>query len=158
MLFGGGCLADDASGVEVPPEGRQGVLEARERRCAQDVTEFITATIVNVSRGETCDVYCGRPEKWGNQFRIGMMYQGRKLDRAMAIEAHRDWFLYSTQGVVLQADIEELRGKRLGCHCAPLPCHCQNYVDFLAITPPPRVVIAEPEIVVPHFTLRRLRS
>lgn len=111
-------------------------------------------TIVNVSNGDECDIYCGRPSKWGNQFRIGMLYQGRKLSRADAIAAHRDWFLYSTDGYKLQQDIEELRDLRLGCHCAPLDCHCQTYVDFLSTKPRLVAGVAPSGARIP---LRRLR-
>ena len=32
--------------------------------------------------------YCGRPSKWGNPFKIGMIYQGKKLTREGAVEPH----------------------------------------------------------------------
>ena len=111
-------------------------------------------SVVNVSNGEECDIYCGRPSKWGNQFRIGMMHQGQKLSRAGAVEAHRDWFLYSADGHELQQDIEELRDQRLGCHCVPLLCHCQTYVDFLSTKPRPPVNVTPSRARIP---LRRLR-
>jgi hypothetical protein len=41
------------------------------------------------------------------------------------IEMYRVWLLTNT---TLMDKIEELRGKVLGCWCAPLPCHC----DILA--------------------------
>lgn len=69
-------------------------------------------------------VYIGRPTKWGNPFRIGDSYQGRVLTREDAVAAHRDWFLYSDEGINLWRDhIWELRGKDLICFCAPMPCH-----------------------------------
>lgn len=69
-------------------------------------------------------VYCGRPSKWGNPFRMGQCYNGRLLDRNGAIEQHVDWLLYSDDGLKLLGQIEELTGKDLGCWCYPEPCHC----------------------------------
>lgn len=68
-------------------------------------------------------VYVGRPGKWGNPFKIGMVYQGRTLTRQTAIEAYEDWLLYSDEGRKLLSDISELKGKDLICWCKPLPCH-----------------------------------
>jgi hypothetical protein len=61
------------------------------------------------------DVYVGRPGKWGNPFVIGT-----DGSRAQVIEAYRGWILKQPD---LMRDLAELRGKTLGCHCAPLPCH-----------------------------------
>ena len=61
------------------------------------------------------DVYIGRPSKWGNPFEIG-----RDGIRGEVIEKYRKWIL--TQPELLAA-LPELKGKVLGCWCAPLPCH-----------------------------------
>ena len=61
------------------------------------------------------DVYIGRPSKWGNPFIIG-----RDGERDEVIEKYRRWI--QTQPRLLQA-LPELRGKVLGCWCAPKPCH-----------------------------------
>jgi hypothetical protein len=60
-------------------------------------------------------VYIGRPSKWGNPFVVG-----RDGDRETVIEKYRAWIM--GQGELL-ADLHELRGKRLGCWCAPQACH-----------------------------------
>ena len=62
---------------------------------------------------EKFDVYIGRPSKWGNPFPVSM---GRKE----CIEAYEKWIMTQPQ---LLADLHELKGKVLGCWCAPLPCH-----------------------------------
>ena len=67
-----------------------------------------------------------RTTKWGNPFKIGMLYQGRILTRENSIQAHQDWLLYSDEGAKLQEDIHELKGKDLVCWCAPLPCHANT--------------------------------
>ena len=69
-------------------------------------------TVVNV-RTSTYDVYIGRPSEWGNPFRIGP-----DGTRSQVIEKYR---IYARR--FTQEDLKELRGKRLGCYCHPLPCH-----------------------------------
>jgi Domain of unknown function (DUF4326) len=61
------------------------------------------------------DVYIGRPSKWGNPFVIG-----KDGDRVTVINKYRTWLTTQPQ---LIAALSELKGKRLGCWCAPLPCH-----------------------------------
>ncbi len=73
----------------------------------------------NVRRDEY-DVYCGRGTPYGNPWHIGV------LDREEVIQKFREW-LADQPELVLQVK-RELRGKRLGCHCHPLACHC----DILA--------------------------
>jgi hypothetical protein len=41
--------------------------------------------------------------------------------REHAIKAYRDWLLQKP--ILIAAAKEELRGKILGCWCAPKPCH-----------------------------------
>lgn len=61
------------------------------------------------------DVYIGRPSKWGNPFLIG-----RHGTRDEVIEMYEIWLKKQPQ---LLSALHELRGKTLGCWCAPLPCH-----------------------------------
>ncbi len=56
-----------------------------------------------------------RSTKWGNPFVLG-----RDGDRATVIAKYEEWI--KTQPELLAA-LPELRGRSLGCHCAPLPCH-----------------------------------
>lgn len=68
------------------------------------------------------DVYIGRPSKWGNPFshQAGTLAKYRVLSRQQAIEAYETWI--QTQPDLMRA-LPELKGKVLGCWCAPLPCH-----------------------------------
>jgi len=63
------------------------------------------------------DVYIGRGRgsRWGNPFVVG-----RDGDRAEVIEKYERWLL--TQPELLVA-LPQLRGRTLGCWCAPRPCH-----------------------------------
>lgn len=73
----------------------------------------MTTTVVH--HREPHDVYIGRPSKWGNRFVIG-----RDGNRTEVIAKYRAWLMNQT---ALLADLHELRGKRLGCYCAPKACH-----------------------------------
>lgn len=64
---------------------------------------------------EPYDVYIGRPSKWGNPFVIG-----RDGTRHEVIRKYNDYLLTQPE---LVAQLPELKGKILGCWCAPLPCH-----------------------------------
>jgi hypothetical protein len=67
------------------------------------------------------DVYVGRPSVWGNPFPLRM-----EAERAVVLQRYREWLM--GQPHLLERIREELRGKRLGCWCAPRPCHA----DLLA--------------------------
>lgn len=66
-------------------------------------------------RREPYDLYIGRPSIWGNPFVIG-----RDGDRVEVIRKYETWLLQQPR---LLAQLVELRGRVLGCWCAPLPCH-----------------------------------
>lgn len=68
-----------------------------------------------VHRDEPHDVYIGRPSKWGNPFREGV-----DGTREEVITKFAAWI--RTQPDLLN-EIHTLKGKRLGCWCAPKPCH-----------------------------------
>jgi hypothetical protein len=89
-------------------------------------------TVVNV-RKEPCDVYIGRAmPRWtaspfGNPFRVT-----GDLSRVAAIAQYREWLLQQPD---LLEQLEELRGKRLGCWCKPLACHGDVLVELLEGAP-----------------------
>lgn len=65
---------------------------------------------------EPYDVYIGRPSKWGNPFTIG-----KDGSREEVLEKYVRWFL-DRPDLIEQAR-KELKGKTLGCWCAPKTCH-----------------------------------
>ncbi len=76
---------------------------------------------------EEYDVYCGRwnkkipfKSKWANPFKIGV-----DGSREQVIQKYIDWLSNNQE---LLSQLHELKGKRLGCWCAPQDCHC----DILA--------------------------
>lgn len=60
------------------------------------------------------DVYIGRPGPWGNPFQIGR--DGTRAEVIAKFEA-------SLTDEQRERARRELRGKVLGCWCAPQPCH-----------------------------------
>jgi hypothetical protein len=72
---------------------------------------------------EDFDIYIGRPSKFANPFKIGI-----HGTRSEVIEKYRE---YIKQDKYLMEDLEELRGKVLGCWCAPLPCHGDVLIELL---------------------------
>lgn len=74
------------------------------------------ATTVVHCKKSPFDVYIGRPSKWGNPFVIG-----KDGTRQEVITKYKMW-------IRLRSDLyeqarTELKGKILGCFCAPLSCH-----------------------------------
>jgi hypothetical protein len=61
------------------------------------------------------DVYIGRPSKWGNPFTIG-----KDGNREEVIRKYAGWIIKQTE---LLNNIQELKGKVLGCWCSPKACH-----------------------------------
>ncbi len=70
--------------------------------------------VVNM-KYEPCDVYIGRPSKWGNPFNVG-----EDGSREEVIASYLEYILGNDE---LMDALPELRGKRLGCWCTPAPCH-----------------------------------
>jgi hypothetical protein len=74
----------------------------------------MTACVVHCKRSAH-DVYIGRPGIWGNPF-----VMGKDGSRDDVVAKYRAWV--QTQPDLL-AKLSELRGKTLGCWCAPQACH-----------------------------------
>ncbi len=68
---------------------------------------------------EKYDVYIGRPSKWGNPFKVGKGGDEERA-RAEALALYEDWLRKQSH---LMSALGELRGKILGCWCAPKSCH-----------------------------------
>lgn len=85
-------------------------------------TDWRIPTVVHIKEG--CDIYIGRPSKWGNPYHIGL-----DGDRNEVINKYRTYLLHST----LIKDLHELYGKRLGCFCHPRKCHGDVLVEFITL-------------------------
>lgn len=86
--------------------------------------------VANINRRQRYDVYVGRPRAgqsersapWGNPFVLGV-----DGNRDQVIEKFRE---YLTRNVELMRRLPELKGKVLGCYCAPLPCHADVLAEL----------------------------
>lgn len=81
---------------------------------------------------EDFDAYVGRAGKgWGGYF--GNPRRPRPGDRpGEAVQAFRLYFIDRiTKDEEYRRRVDGLRGKRLGCFCAPAPCHADVYVQYL---------------------------
>lgn len=89
--------------------------------------------VVNMLYTE-CDVYVGRAGKgrdgyFGNPFRV-------EGNRATSIEKYRSYFIERVRvDPEFKRRVLALRGKTLGCFCAPLPCHANIIADWLEAQP-----------------------
>ena len=98
---------------------------------------MVKTTVVHNLR-EDFDVYIGRevPEhglpssKWRNPF---IMADESDEERTRAIGAYREWVVKQPE---LMGSLEELRGLRLGCWCAPKGCHGDVLVDLIESSQP----------------------
>lgn len=73
---------------------------------------------VHVRRGQY-DVLIDRRTRWGNPFPMKS-----ESDRASVIAKYRVWLWAQIKsGKITLEDLSALKGKRLGCHCAPRACH-----------------------------------
>lgn len=81
----------------------------------------MAGTVVHCKR-EPYDVYIGRPSKWGNPFAIGT-----DGTREEVIAKYRAWLI---EQPLLVIALPELRGKTLGCWCAPQACHGDVLVEL----------------------------
>ena len=70
--------------------------------------------VVNV-KVEKPDIAIGRPSKWGNPFIMGK--DGTRED---VVRKYGEWILKQPE---LLNSLHELKGKKIGCFCAPEKCH-----------------------------------
>lgn len=88
-----------------------------------------------VHKSQSHDVYIGRPSEWGNPFVVGV-----HGTRGECCDLHRKWI----DGLIPGPNGEKppskkrikrlLRGRRLGCFCAPRRCH-GDYLAYVANEP-----------------------
>lgn len=76
------------------------------------------------------DVYIGRPSEWGNPFshQKGTRAEFLVGSREEAVQRYEEWIRGNPE---LLARLSELRGKVLGCWCAPKACHGDVLVKLL---------------------------
>jgi hypothetical protein len=81
--------------------------------------------VVNVRYDNSHDVvYVGRPTPFGNPFIIGVDGTRKEVIRKFKK------YLRKKPKLVERAK-KELKGHVLGCHCAPLPCHADIWLEIV---------------------------
>lgn len=98
-------------------------------------------TLVNLRLGHDCDVYIGRSRDhfhFGNPFGRTGIATVIVPSKTIAIRNFRRWL----DGVEFQEvepqrrdwilqNLGSLKGRRIGCFCAPHPCHGDVYIEKL---------------------------
>lgn len=96
--------------------------------------------VVNVKK-EDCDVYIGRamPGFVASPF-CNIYRSGKDGTRTEVIAAYRAYIQERLDKEPwLRAELEKLRGKRIGCWCKPLACHGDVLVELLDGLPEPEL-------------------
>lgn len=101
----------------------------------------MTTKVVNLKHGEKYDVYIGRAGH-GEDGYFGNPYRRRPNEsREDCIARFAVYFLARVKrDAEFRQRVLALRGKTLGCFCAPWPCHgnvIAAWVDDPANSPPP---------------------
>ena len=88
-------------------------------------------TVIHIRDASPSDPRIGRPSVFGNPFHIGM--HGSREDVIAQFRA----YIVSDNPAAIEARrlLPGLRGKRLVCYCAPLPCHGDVLVEMLQEKP-----------------------
>lgn len=92
--------------------------------------------VVKIQRGEdSCDIYIGNTcnedgwdfhrSKWANPF------PSSKYGKESSLERYRTYISVRIKADPITYDLEELRGKTLGCWCKPEACHGDILIELL---------------------------
>jgi hypothetical protein len=91
-----------------------------------------TTTVVNLKNGKSGVLKIARPTKWGNPYCVeGMKSKYPCIYLPTLEEVLIEYEKYIRSRPDLIAALPELRGKRLGCWCAPEPCHGDVLIRLL---------------------------
>jgi len=83
-------------------------------------------TVVNM-RNASYDVAIDRSSPFGNPFHLG-----KDGDRAVVLEKYRAYFYKRVEeDEDFKRKVLTLRGRKLGCWCAPLLCHGGIIVEYI---------------------------
>ena len=89
-------------------------------------------TLINIKKPTNCEyIYIGRGSRWGNPYSHvpSTKAQYRVKSRQDAIDSFREWIMKG-DGVYLLSALDEIRGKTLGCYCAPQKCHGDVLIEL----------------------------
>jgi hypothetical protein len=73
-----------------------------------------------------------RRSRYGNPFELRPDWVGDPEAHAEAVARFREWITAPEQAALLERACRELRGRDLGCTCAPhLPCHADVLLELV---------------------------
>lgn len=84
--------------------------------------------VSNKDLGDSYDVYIGRGTLWGNPYQMGKEGTREEVIAKFAYDFERRFLKLPEK---FDENIEKLRGKTLGCHCKPAPCHGDIIANYL---------------------------
>lgn len=86
-------------------------------------------TLVVHFKKEPYDVYVGRPSKWGNPYshKEGTLAEFKTKNRREAVDKFEKYLIGNKD---LMKDLPSLKGKVLGCWCAPSLCHASILIKY----------------------------
>ncbi|WDH36926.1 DUF4326 domain-containing protein [Pseudomonas chlororaphis] len=84
--------------------------------------------VSNKDLGESYDVYIGRGTLWGNPYQMGKEGTRDEVIEKFSYDFERRFLKFPEK---FDENIEKLRGKTLGCHCKPAPCHGDVIAKYL---------------------------
>ena len=84
--------------------------------------------VINIKKVESSlidYIYIGRPSPYGNPFTL----MGEN-DRENCVKKYREWIHKPEQKSLRNLMREKLRGRKLGCFCAPKLCHGDVIIEI----------------------------
>lgn len=104
------------------------IFFVKKKNIASRIFLLDVTKVANKDKGDYFDVYIGRGTPWGNPYPIIPGID----DRDSVIKKYKEYFYSKIENDTdFKEKINSLRGKILGCHCKPLPCHGDVIADYL---------------------------
>lgn len=102
------------------------ISKAKKKEIKSKIFNARLTKVVNLEKGYKYDVYIGRGTTWGNPHAIGVDGDDRdEVIRKFQYDFDRGLLRFSKKDTLV------LKGKTLGCHCKPAPCHGDVIAEYL---------------------------
>jgi hypothetical protein len=88
--------------------------------------------VINIYHNRPYDVYCGRAGKGEDGYFGNPIKLSPNEPRGSTLAKFKEYFLNRIKtDAEFATRVEALRGKKLGCFCAPSPCHVMIIIEYL---------------------------
>ena len=92
------------------------------------MASIVDTVVVNMRTTSNYDVAIDRSSPFGNPYHLG-----KDGDRQVVLQKYKEYFYARVEkDPEFRRRVMQLRGKRLGCHCAPKLCHGMIIAEWLA--------------------------